>query len=324
MTPLGRILVLGLGRSGAAAARYATSLLGSGEVSSVTVYDAADADPLRVIAEDLMSLGAHVLLGTSEVEGEYDLCIASPGIPPHAALMRSAMSASRRTISEIEFAFERSTQPWIAVTGTNGKTTTTALIAHLLDAADIPAAAVGNIGPPAIAQVESGEPVALVAEVSSFQLALTEKFHPKVAVLLNVTPDHVDWHGTLEAYAAAKARVFENLSSDDFAVIDVDDAGFLWRTGMINYHVASGYRWTDRTSYYNNVGFWIADFGTYAGSIAINDARQCAGYGDFFDGTYVVAAFETGVLGRSWARATCTAASRSESHTRHPRRICRR
>ena len=128
-------------------------------------------------------------------------------------------------ISEIEFAFEHSTAPWIAITGTNGKTTTTALTCHLLRAAGINAVAVGNIGPAATAAIENPDAEVFVAEVSSFQLALTDRFHPKVAVLLNITPDHLNWHKTLEYYVADKARIFQNLGGEDVAVVDIDDGG---------------------------------------------------------------------------------------------------
>jgi len=223
--PLVDILVLGLGASGVAVADYCGRRLGS-EFGSVTAIDAADSDRLRDAALELGRHGVDVRLGAEVVEGAYDLCIASPGIPPYAPLMRSAKNACDRTVSEIEFAFERSACPWIAVTGTNGKTTTTALAAHLLTAGGEPAIAVGNIGAPAIEAVaEEDDGVVLVAEVSSFQLALTERFHPRVAVLLNITPDHIDWHGSYERYAEDKARVFANLGRDDVAVIGIDDAG---------------------------------------------------------------------------------------------------
>ncbi len=225
MAEYGDILVLGLGKSGEAAARYCAGLVGT-LVDSVTVMDAADNAVLHERAEELAGDGITVILGVTEVVGNYGLCIASPGIPPASPLMRSAVASCDRVVSEIEFAYERSSSPWVAVTGTNGKTTTTALIAHLLRCAGVSSRAVGNIGTPAIAAVsDSGESEVLVAEVSSFQLALTRRFHPRVAVLLNITPDHVDWHGSLAAYAADKARVFEQLGPDDTAVIDVDDPG---------------------------------------------------------------------------------------------------
>ena len=220
------ILVLGLGVSGQATARYCTGLLATGEITSVTALDAADNATLRHVAEELSALGVEVELGASEVSGHYDVCVVSPGIPPHADLMIAAHAACRRVISEVEFAFSRSTRPWIAVTGTNGKTTTTALVAHLLEVGGIPARAVGNIGPTAISAVaDERDGEVFVAEVSSFQLAYTEYFHPHVAVLLNLTPDHLNWHGSFEAYAADKARLFANLGSEDVAIIDVDDPG---------------------------------------------------------------------------------------------------
>ncbi len=226
MSGLGDILVLGLGRSGRAVASYAAGLLAGGRATSVTVVDAVDSDELSAIAVELRSAGVEVRLGTPTVEGRFDLCVASPGISPRTLLLKSARECSAETISEIEFAFRQADRTWVAITGTNGKTTTTALVTHLLEAGGIPARAVGNIGPTAIdAIVETDDSVVLVAEVSSFQLALTKRFHPRVAVLLNITPDHVDWHGSLEAYATDKTRVFANLDAYDLAVIDVDDAG---------------------------------------------------------------------------------------------------
>jgi len=222
----GDILVLGIGRSGVATARYSADLVARGVATSVTVYDAAKSAQTEQRAQELRALGVRVELGSDEVEGTYSLCVASPGIPPRAALMRSAREHSGNVVSEIEFAFVESGQQWIAVTGTNGKTTTTALTAHLLTQGGLSARTVGNIGSPAIAAVaEASESDVLVAEVSSFQLALTRTFHPHVAVLLNVTPDHLDWHGSIEAYTADKMRMFAQMDSDDLAVIDIDDPG---------------------------------------------------------------------------------------------------
>lgn len=225
MSTLPDTLILGMGASGVAVARYCARRLGE-EFASVTVVDSADTPALRDMAARLESAGCIVSLGSETIERTFGLCIASPGIAPHSALMIAARAACGRVISEVEFAFERSRCPWVAITGTNGKTTTTALTAHLLNEGGIPARAVGNIGVPTIEAVETGdEGQILVAEVSSFQLALTEAFHPRVAVLLNITPDHVDWHGSIERYAADKARIFANLGPDDVAVIDADDAG---------------------------------------------------------------------------------------------------
>jgi len=234
MTDYGDILVLGLGRSGVAAAGYSCDLVTRGRARSVTVLDGASSQHTESAAEDLRALGATVELGVNHVEGAFDICIASPGIPPHAPIMVSALSVVDRVISEIEFAFLESSQPWVAITGTNGKTTTTALTSHLLEAGGINVRTVGNIGAPAITAVaEAGENEVFVAEVSSFQLSLTHEFHPQVAVLLNLTPDHIDYHGSLEAYAADKMRVFANLTDENLAIIDMDDPGSAAQFGAV-------------------------------------------------------------------------------------------
>ena len=222
---LGRTIVLGLGRSGEATARYLSTMLASGEVASVTALDEARTPRLEEAAAAL-GLLVDVVLGVESAEGTFDLCIASPGIAPSRPLMRWARQVSGRVISEIEFAFECSRSPWIAITGTNGKTTTTSLIGHLLREAGMCSEVVGNIGQPAIEVVHAATPTtAIVAEVSSFQLALADAFRPRVSVLLNITPDHADWHGSLEDYASDKARIFQNQGPGTFAVIDIDDPG---------------------------------------------------------------------------------------------------
>ncbi len=237
MTNYGDVLILGLGRSGIATARYATGLVARGAATSVTAYDAAKTPQTERHAEELRALGVRVELGSDQVAGVYSVCVASPGIPPHAPLMRSAREHAERIISEIEFAFVESRQQWIAVTGTNGKTTTTALVAHLLRQGGVAARTVGNIGSPAIAAVaDASDNDVLVAEVSSFQLSLTATFHPTVAVLLNITPDHLDWHGSIEAYTADKMRLFAHLGPDDLAVIDVDDPGSAARVDEVAAH----------------------------------------------------------------------------------------
>ncbi len=225
MSRLGHVLVVGLGSSGEAAARYLLAL-SPDDVSAVTVVDSGDSDCLRGIATELAELGADVSLGVSRLDGHYDLGVASPGIKPSAEIMKWASTACSSLVSEIEFAWTESRCPWVAITGTNGKTTTTALVAHLLQAGGEPAVAVGNIGPTAISAVGSVDPMTvLVAEVSSFQLALTRTFRPRVSVLLNITPDHADWHGSHEAYVADKVRIFANQGPGDTAVVDVDDLG---------------------------------------------------------------------------------------------------
>ncbi|MHB8761688.1 MAG: UDP-N-acetylmuramoyl-L-alanine--D-glutamate ligase [Coriobacteriia bacterium] len=221
----GHLLVLGLGISGEAAAAWALERVEGGERVRVSVVDSGDGEDLECRARALRARGAEVMLGVERVPSA-DLIVASPGIRPHSPLMSAARATGAAVISEIELAYRVSAAPWVAITGTNGKTTTTALVTHLLREAGYAAEPAGNIGPAAVTvAAELGPAGVIVAEVSSFQLMLSEDFHPRVAVLLNITPDHLDYHGTLEAYAAEKAKVFANQQPGDTAVIDVDDAG---------------------------------------------------------------------------------------------------
>ena len=219
---LGDVLVLGIGKTGEGICRYLTGLP-AGRVDSVTLYGGARSersDATRALEE----AGVRCVLGTEEVEGHYDLAIASPGIPEPSAFFASAAAASDEIIGEPELAFRESPQRWLAVTGTNGKTTTTSLTTHLLHEDGRAAESVGNIGVLCIGEV-AGRPEGgwLVAELSSFQLAETSRLHPRAAVLLNITPDHIEWHGSMEAYAAAKEKIFANMGAGDLAVVSMDD-----------------------------------------------------------------------------------------------------
>jgi UDP-N-acetylmuramoylalanine--D-glutamate ligase len=153
-----------------------------------------------------------------------DLIVVSPGVPVDAAPLAQARGLGESVIGEIELAARFLPGPVIAITGSNGKTTTTTLVGEVLTAGGLPTLVGGNIGTPAISLAEraNSETVA-VLEVSSFQLETIQTFRPKVAVVLNITPDHLDRHHTFEIYANAKARVFENQRGDDFAVLNADD-----------------------------------------------------------------------------------------------------
>ncbi|MCE5191741.1 MAG: UDP-N-acetylmuramoyl-L-alanine--D-glutamate ligase [Actinomycetia bacterium] len=222
----GHVAVLGAGRSGRAVAARLADDAAHGVDVRVTLIDSAEGESLRSLVAPLQLQHVEVALGCDMVPAGVSLVVASPGIAPASALMRAAREAGVPILSEIEVAYRLSASPWIAVTGTNGKTTVTSLVAHIIAEAGIPCETVGNIGRAAVQAVgQIGPATVVVAEVSSFQLALTERFHPRVSVLLNITPDHIDWHGSLEAYAADKGRIFGNQTVGDTAVIDVDDPG---------------------------------------------------------------------------------------------------
>lgn len=220
---LGHVLVLGLGKSGKAVVEYLLQRLD--RVDTLTVVDAKNSPASEAFVKNFREKKkVSVALGCEHVEGVYDLCIVSPGIPAWSELYCSAEKASALLISEVEFAWRESVQSsrWIAVTGTNGKTTVTALIAHLLQSAGVKASAVGNIGDTCIKAVAEGNTDVYVVEVSSYQLASTVCFAPNIAVVLNITPDHLHWHKTFEAYRDAKFKLLENLSvvPDAVAVMD--------------------------------------------------------------------------------------------------------
>lgn len=220
---MGDVLVLGLGKSGAAAADYCLDLLGD-RVNSVTIAAGAQNERSLDAARQRAARGARVVWGDNGVVGTYDLCIASPGISEFSDFYLSAKKASAEIVSEVEFAWRESAADarWVAITGTNGKTTTTSLIEHILTGAGLRARAVGNIGDTCIGAVAHDAPSVYVAEVSSFQLASTVDFAPNVAVLLNITPDHVTWHKTHANYVAAKMKILANLAQTPGAVAVLD------------------------------------------------------------------------------------------------------
>ncbi len=215
-----KALIIGLGKTGIAAARFL-----AGQNARVVVTDekqtARDAS-LRELAGQA---------GTVEVGGYdgsslagVDLVVPSPGVPPSNPLLAEAVRRGLAVMSEIELAFRFLKIPLIAVTGTNGKTTTTTLIGEILKGCGKTVFVGGNIGDPLIGYV--GGPQAAdyaVVEVSSFQLLWTQKFRPVISVLLNTTPDHVDYHGTLEAYRLAKEKIFANQTPQDLAVLNADE-----------------------------------------------------------------------------------------------------
>ncbi len=216
-----RVLVVGLGKSGVASALFM-----KGHGARVTVSDTKSGDELRNEIPALLDHGITVETGG---HGErtfrgQDLIVVSPGVPVDAPPLVQARAAGESVIGEIELAAQFLPGPIVAITGSNGKTTTTTLAAEIMTAGGFPTLVGGNIGTPAISLAELAKPeTIIVLEVSSFQLETIQTFRPKVAVVLNVTPDHLDRHRTLDVYINAKARIFENQQSSDFAVLNADD-----------------------------------------------------------------------------------------------------
>lgn len=212
-------LVVGLGRSGASVARHLRDR--GGKV--VAVDDAPSAEAWANAAQ----LGIEVREAPDEdtlarLLAEADVVVPSPGVPEHHPVFALASAAGVPVRSEVELAFRWSRRPIVAVTGTNGKTTVTALVTEMLTASGVRAVAGGNIGLPLSDAVRRDVEV-VVAEVSSFQLRWTETFRPTVAVWLNLAEDHLDWHSDLASYVAAKARIWANQGKRDVAVANADD-----------------------------------------------------------------------------------------------------
>jgi len=216
-----RVLVVGLGKSGVASALFLKA-----RGARVTVSDTKSGDDLRNEIPVLLDHGITVETGG---HGErtfrgQDLIVVSPGVPVDAPLLQQARSLGEPVIGEIELAAQFLPGPIVAITGSNGKTTTTTLTGEILNAGGLSTLVGGNIGTPAISLAERATwETVIVLEVSSFQLETIQAFHPRIAVVLNVTPDHLDRHRTLEVYVDAKARIFENQRGDDFAVLNADD-----------------------------------------------------------------------------------------------------
>jgi UDP-N-acetylmuramoylalanine--D-glutamate ligase len=216
-----RVLVAGLARTGLVASKFCAAY-----GARVTAVDEKSESELAETAAALRAAGVSLQFGPFQQEtfGNQDLIIVSPGVPAKIPALQLARARKIPVWSEIELAWRLLRGKLVAITGSNGKTTTTALVGHILQSAKIPALVGGNIGTPLLACVEgSSDSTVTVAEVSSFQLETIEAFRPDVGVLLNLTPDHIDRHGSFEEYARAKQRLFENMLDRDAAVLNADD-----------------------------------------------------------------------------------------------------
>jgi UDP-N-acetylmuramoylalanine--D-glutamate ligase len=216
-----RILVIGLGKTGIASARF---LAGKGALVVVT-----DEKPLSELKDAISELGnayanCEFCKYEPDILARVDMIIPSPGVPPSNILLVEAVNKKIPILSEIELAYRFLKPPMIAITGTNGKTTTTTLIGKLLARGGKKAFVGGNIGNPLIGYVDGKQDDDYaVVEVSSFQLQWIQYFHPFISILLNTTCDHVNYHGSFEAYRMTKERIFENQEKPDLAILNADE-----------------------------------------------------------------------------------------------------
>jgi UDP-N-acetylmuramoylalanine--D-glutamate ligase len=215
-----RVLVVGAGRSGLAAVKKLNKL-----GASVLLTDRQDPEKLSGISELGLSEGQLVLGRVPEwSEVQADLIILSPGVPPTLPFIQEGLSQGAMLWSEVELALQEHPAIKVGITGTNGKTTTTTLIGELAKLTGRQTLVAGNIGVALSSQADELEKDGIiVAELSSFQLEYINRLRLNIGILLNLTPDHLDRHGTVENYLAAKARIFENQTADDLAILNWDD-----------------------------------------------------------------------------------------------------
>ena len=217
------VAVLGAGLSGSAAA-----LLLASESAQVTALDSADEkNLLKSTMDNLRAHGVHVICGPAAEQdsSEYQWAVLSPGIDPASPLARNFFSREIEMISELELGWRSCEMPVIAVTGTNGKTTTTELLAQMLNACSQRTIACGNIGKPLSEVARERQPLdVLTVEVSSFQLEAIRTFRPSISLWLNFAPDHLDRYRSVAEYRAAKLRIFENQTEQDIAVVNAAEA----------------------------------------------------------------------------------------------------
>ena len=217
-----RVLVVGLGKSGVGSALFLRS-----RGARVTV---SDAKPEAELRDEILLLLEHGITVETGGHGDrtfrgQDLIVVSPGVPVDAPQLVQARSLGEPVIGEIELAAHFLSGQIVAITGANGKTTTTSLAGEIIAAGKFSTLVGGNIGTPAISFADEAGPTTwIVLEVSSFQLETIVEFRPRIAVILNITPDHLDRHKTFDNYANTKARIFENQQADDFTVLNADDA----------------------------------------------------------------------------------------------------
>ena len=209
------VLIVGLGKSGLSAARLLTSC---GAI--ISVQDSKKREELNEVPAGRAYLGGEL----PPEDAKYDLIVLSPGVPPALPWIEAYKNRGIELTGELELAYRMGRGKYIGITGTNGKTTTTTLVGEIFRRSGLPTLVEGNIGTPLCEAAERSEDETChIVEVSSFQLETIKEFKPLVSAILNITPDHLNRHGSMEGYIAAKARVFENQGAGDYIVYNADD-----------------------------------------------------------------------------------------------------
>ena len=218
-----KVLILGFSKSGISAAKYLNNVGANVYITEYRDKKTEDNESLK----KLENIGIQVEFGghSNEFIKDAYIAVTSPGIPPRAEIMQKLSEAHIPVISEIELAFTQTQTPFIAITGTNGKTTTTALTAHILSS-EFKAEPCGNYGVPPCDLLNEDIDF-FVCECSSFQLEYSNAFQPQISVFTNFTPDHIDWHQGLENYFKAKAKIFKSPQAPTFSVLNAKDAKLL-------------------------------------------------------------------------------------------------
>jgi len=211
------ITVIGMGRSGIAVANFLAD-----KQARVTLIDQKERQDLEEAVQKL-NPAVQTRFGSSTLAGNEALIILSPGIDIDSSFLESAVRQGIPIWSEVELACRFSTCPIVAITGTNGKSTTTTLIGEILQAGGKSALIGGNIGIPFISLIDQKEPDFLVLEISSFQMEAIEKFRPKISVILNITPDHLDRHKTMAVYTRLKEKISDHQTENDYLLLNQDD-----------------------------------------------------------------------------------------------------
>lgn len=229
-----KVLILGFSKSGISAAMYLNRHGADVFITELREQKNEDIEKIK----ELNTLGIQVEMGghSAEFIKNSSVAVTSPGIPPHSEIFKRLKAENINVISEVELAYKESSKPFIAITGTNGKTTTTALTSHILSE-KYKAPACGNIGNPPCAlllDLKDKNPDYFVCEMSSYQIAMSNSFQAQIACWLNFTPDHLDWHGGLENYFDAKAKLFLPPQTPEFAIFNGQDEKLLEFSKTVN------------------------------------------------------------------------------------------